>query len=162
MNTRMIGAGLALLLAAGFVRADDKVEITTVKLDALHTAIGKHKGKVVVIDFWATFCLPCKKEFPNLVKLHKQKRADLVCISVSVDETEDKSDALKFLKDQKAVFENYLLDEKGETYQKEFDFGAVPCVLVIGKDGKVAKKFTDDNGKFTYADVRKEVDALLK
>ena len=72
------------------------------------------------------------------------------------------SAALKFLKQQKATFENFLLDEKPELFQKHFGFGAVPCVLVIGKDGKVVKKFTNDNEEFTYKDVRKVVDGLLK
>ena len=47
--------------------------------------IGASKGKIVVVDFWSTSCLPCKKEFPNLVKLDRDHPDKLVCISVNLD-----------------------------------------------------------------------------
>jgi thiol-disulfide isomerase/thioredoxin len=143
----------------GLASAAD-VTLETVKLSQFHETVAKHKGKVVVIDFWATFCVPCMKEFPNLVELHR-KYADkgLVCISVSVDFPEDKDRALKFLKDKQATFTNLLLDEEADLWQKELDFTAVPAILVYGKDGKLAKKFFADSPKtaFDYSDVRKLV-----
>lgn len=158
-----IFALLSVIALAGIVHAEDKVELNTIKLKGLHEAIAAHKGKIVVVDFWATFCIPCKKEFPNLVKLHKEHGdKGLVCISVTVDDPEEMERALKFLTQQKAAFPNYLLDEPAETYQKELGFGAVPCVMVYGKDGKLVKKFTADEKEFTYKEVREFVDSLLK
>jgi thiol-disulfide isomerase/thioredoxin len=158
MKIQGILALLALALVAGALHADDKVEITPVKLGELKAAIAKHKGKIVVVDFWATFCIPCRKEFPNLVALHGEQSSTVSCISVTVDDPDDTAKALRFLKQQKATFDNYLLDEKAEVYQKEFGFAAVPCVLVYGKDGKLVKKFSDK--EFTYKDVRKVVDKI--
>lgn len=149
---------LVLLLNAGGLNAEDKVEIATVKIPDLKAAIAKHQGKIVVVDFWATFCIPCRKEFPNLVKLHNEQSSNVACISVTVDDPDETEKALKFLKQQKAEFANYLLDEKAEVYQKEFGFAAVPCVLVYGKDGKLVKKFGDK--EFTYKDVRKVIDEI--
>jgi thiol-disulfide isomerase/thioredoxin len=145
-------------------RAEDKVDLQLVKLNALQSAIAKHKGKIVVVDFWATFCIPCKAEFPNLVKIHNEQGKDVVCISVTVDDADDKAAALKFLTDKKATFENFLLDEPAELYQKKLEFTSVPTVLVYDKDGKLAKKFNGDkpDNVFTYKDVRKLVDELLK
>ena len=159
----LAAACLALLLAEPAARAEDKVEIKTIKFKDFDAAVAAHKGKIVVVDFWATFCIPCKKEFPNLVKIHnEQGSAGVVCMSVTVDDPEDSDKALKFLKQQKAAFANFLLDEPAEAYQKRFGFGAVPCVLVFGKDGKVARKFTADENEFSYKDVRKTVNELLK
>ena len=158
MNTRIVLALLAVYLGVGALHAEDKVEISAVKLADLNAAIAKHKGKIVVVDFWATFCIPCRKEFPNLVKLHGEQSSTIACISVTVDDPDDSAKALRFLKQQKAVFENYLLDEKAEVYQKEFGFAAVPCVLVYDRNGKLVKKFSDK--EFTYKDVRKVVDEI--
>jgi thiol-disulfide isomerase/thioredoxin len=153
-----------MLLAATVASAEEKIELETVKLDALKAAIANHKGKIVVVDFWATFCIPCKKEFPNLVQLHKERaNVGVVCISVTVDDPDDSEKAVKFLKQQHAAFSNYLLDAPAADYQKEFGFEAVPCVLVYGKDGKLVKKFTngEKDQEFTYKDVRKVVESLL-
>lgn len=158
MTARSAVALLPLFFIVGVVQAEDKVEITTVSIPNLKAAIAKHQGKIVVVDFWATFCIPCRKEFPNLVKLHNEEATKVVCISVTVDDPDDAGKALKFLKQQKAAFANYLLDEKAEEYQKAFGFAAVPCVLVYDRDGKLAKKFSDK--EFTYKDVRKAIDEI--
>ena len=154
-----------ILLAPAVARAEGKVELRVVKFDGLEKAIQAAKGKVVVIDFWATFCIPCMKEFPNLVKLHKKYGDDIVCISVTVDENEDKpkAKALKFLTKQEAAFTNLLLDEPAEDWQKKFSAGAVPIVMVYGKDGKLVKKFTADEKELSYEkDVFPVVDGLMK
>ena len=159
-------ASLFLFGVTQVLRAEEpKVELRTVKLPDLEQAVAKHQGKIVVVDIWATFCVPCKAEFPNLVKLHNDHGAKgVACISVTVDDPDDKAAALKFLRDKKAAFENYLLDEPAEAYQKKFEFAAVPTVLVYGRDGKLVKKFNADKKEnaFTYKDVRKLVEELLK
>lgn len=155
---------VAVLCSVG-AAAEPAIELKPVKLAGLKEAIARHKGKIVVVDFWATFCLPCKEEFPNLVKLHSERAKDgVVCISVSVDDPDDKAGALKFLTQQKAAFENYLLDESADAYQKAFEFSSVPTVLVYGRDGKLVRKFNSDKPEnaFNYKDVRKLIDALVK
>ncbi len=152
---------IALCCAVGFsaaVHADDPVKLSTVNMAQLKSAIAKHEGKIVVVDFWATFCIPCRKEFPKLVKIHQQQEAKVACISVTVDDSDNSEKAIRFLKQQKATFENYLLDEKAEAYQKEFGFAAVPCLLVYGRDGKLVKKFSD--AEFTYKDVQNVIDRI--
>src|SRR4051812_29098527 len=84
-------------------------EITLVPADEkdLDALIAKNKGKVVFIDYWATFCGPCKKAFPHTVELHKEHQAEgLVVISVNFDLLDDKDKALDFLRKQGATFDN--------------------------------------------------------
>lgn len=164
--TRYAVGLLAAALCVSAVRAADEpaIEIKEVKLDGLEKLIASHKGKVVVVDFWATFCLPCREEFPNLVKMHKEL-ADkgVVCISVSIDEPEKKNAALRFLRLQEATFPNLLLNETPETIEEKLGFSSIPTVFVYGKDGKAVKKFNarSEDTVFTYKDVRKVVEPLV-
>jgi thiol-disulfide isomerase/thioredoxin len=140
------------------------VELQVVKLDQLKKALAAQSGKVVVLDFWADYCVPCKEEFPHLVEMHRKHAAEgVVCMSVSLDPATEKANALKFLQKQKAAFPNYLLDEGPEVCQNEWEFKAPPAVMVYGRDGKLARKFDSDdpNNQFTYADVEPFVRKLL-
>ena len=94
--------------------------------------------------------------------MHLKHAADgLVCLSVSVDDADDKAKTLAFLKKQKATLANYLIDEKAEVWQTKLDAGAPPTVIVIGRDGRRVKRFTTEE-PFTYEDVKKVVEPLLK
>ena len=161
-------AGLADPQDAG-AKTPDEVTLKTIKYDQLKDAVKAAQGNVVVVDVWATYCLPCKREFPNFVKLHEAKGKDgVVCISISVDEKEKLDLALSYLKKQKATTINYLLDEPGEVWQSKWKVKAVPVVFVFDRKGKLAKKFDNDIPEpkkpegFTYEEVNKVVDELLK
>src|SRR4051794_35993663 len=66
--------------------SDSGVDLQAVKYDDLMKEIRRRRGKVVVVDLWATWCPPCKREFPHLVDLHRTYAAEgVVCVSVSVD-----------------------------------------------------------------------------
>lgn len=138
------------------------VTLKVIKWPELEKTIASHKGKVVVMDVWADFCIPCKREFPHLVELHHKYAKDgLVCISLTVDDKDDKDKSLTFLKKQKATFGNYLIDEEAELWQKRLDVSAPPGILVYDRSGKKVKTFTSEN-PFTYADVEKLIVPLLK
>jgi thiol-disulfide isomerase/thioredoxin len=138
------------------------IELKTVKYAELTQAVRRHTGKVVVMDVWASYCVPCKKEFPYLVELHKKYAANgLVCISVSVDGPQDADAALQFLKKVKATFSNYRLDEEIDFWQEKWDLKGIPAVFVFNREGRCAAKFTDDDPdkQFTYPD---DVEPLVK
>lgn len=140
-----------------------EVDLKVVTYDELVAAVKAQKGKVVVIDAWATFCPPCMREFPNLVQMHKDFAKDgLVCMSVTIDELEQKDAALRFLRSKNATFANYLLNEDAAVWQTKWQLKGVPAVFVFGKDGQRAAKFdNDDDHQFTYEDVRNLVVKLL-
>jgi thiol-disulfide isomerase/thioredoxin len=142
-----------------------KVSLKAVPFADVEAAVKALQGKVVVIDFWATWCLPCKKEFPGLVELHRKYAADgVACMSVSIDDAEDQAAALKFLKSKDATFANFLVVEEDSKWKKKWAIGGVPVVFVYGRDGKLAKRFenTDPDKPFTYdVDVSKFVKDLL-
>ena len=144
--------------------APAKVELTNVKLPRLLDAIKAQRGKVVVVDFWMTTCVPCKKEFPRLVKLHERyAAAGLVCMSVTVDESDRRPAAVDFLRSRHATFANYMIDEPAEAWQNQFALKGVPGVLIWDRTGKQAGHYDNDDPdkEFTYDDVEKKVAELM-
>src|SRR5262245_60465530 len=119
MRMTALCAILALSAAACVGSADEKakpvggdekvkeVTVAEVRAPELEKFLKDQKGKVVLIDCWATWCAPCVKKFPHFVETHK-KYADkgLVCVSLSLDKfTEDefnRDKVLKFLKEKGA------------------------------------------------------------
>jgi cytochrome c biogenesis protein CcmG, thiol:disulfide interchange protein DsbE len=96
------------------------------------------KGKVVVLNFWATWCPPCIEETPSLNRLQKyiDSRGAMV-LGVSVDE--DGAAYEKFLKDQSVIFPTY----RDATKKSAADYGTsiYPETYVIDRHGKITRKF---------------------
>jgi thiol-disulfide isomerase/thioredoxin len=121
-------------------------EITLVPADEkdLDALIARNKGKVVFVDYWATFCGPCKKAFPHTVELHKMHRAEgLVVISVNFDLLDDKDKALDFLQKQRATFDNLIstYDGGGSDANEAFDIGPLPHLRLYDRQGKLRHKW---------------------
>jgi thiol-disulfide isomerase/thioredoxin len=118
--------------------------------------VADQKGKVVVVDIWSTWCVPCMREFPHLVELHKQYSDRVVCISVDIDyiglEDEPpeshRDRVLEFLKKHGATFSNVISSDPDVEVLKKVDAGSVPAVLVYDREGKLEKKFTNDDNEF--------------
>jgi cytochrome c biogenesis protein CcmG, thiol:disulfide interchange protein DsbE len=96
------------------------------------------KGKIVVLNFWATWCPPCVEETPSLNRLQKyiDSRGGMI-LGVSVDE--DGAAYEKFLKDQAVIFPTY----RDATKKSAADYGTTlyPETYVIDRHGKIARKF---------------------
>ncbi len=140
------------------------IELRVVKLPQWHAALDALKGKVVVVDVWATFCGPCVKKFPHFVELHEKYAKDgLACVSLTVDSIDDQGKALEFLKKRKATFPNYLIDETTEEWQTKLGIGNPPQALIYDRTGTLVKKFPNDDGQeYSFEDVEKVFMPLLK
>lgn len=140
------------------------VRLELIKYSQFQEAIKSYAGKVVVVDIWALWCAPCRKEFHNIVELHKEfAKKGVVCISLSLDEPAQAKATLAFLRSQNAVFPNYLLDE-GEAGWDLLKVKGIPAVLVFDRDGQLVRRFTGDDpdNQFTYADVKAFVEMLVR
>jgi len=159
--TRLLIATAAVaVLAADPPKPAEPVRLNAVKYDDLGDAVRKLKGKVVVLDFWADYCLPCKREFPKLVALHRKYAADgLSAVSVSLDEKTGHDGAKAFLEARGAAFANYRLDEVPAVWQAKLKVQGPPLVYVFNRRGELEQKFADD---IDYAAVEKLAAELLK
>lgn len=145
-----------------------KVQLAAIKFDELmKNRIPEHKGKIVVLDIWGTWCPSCKKEFHNLISMHEKYSAKGVqcmslCIPLDDGDVKDQPGALAFLEGKKALIPNYWLEDGMAPVQKRFNFDGLPVVVVFGKDGQIAKTFkVEPPATFTYEDVEKLTKDLL-
>jgi peroxiredoxin len=92
----------------------------------------------------------------------KLKDRGLVVVAVSVDdpvEKEAEEEARKFLRQQKASFANFLLDEEAEVWQRKLQVESIPCAFVFNRAGQVEKKYLDSPD---HAELEKLVEQLLR
>ena len=118
--------------------------------------LASFKGKVVLINFWATWCGPCRAEIPSLVELQDKYRNDLTILGVSIDDPADK------LKPYAAEFKMNYPVLVGNGHQDMQDaFGplyGIPVSVIVGRDGRIAKKHS---GIATKEQFEREIKALL-
>jgi thiol-disulfide isomerase/thioredoxin len=115
------------------------------------------KGKIVVVDFWASWCGPCKESFPVMNELQKKYGDKVIIIAVNVDENAKDKDA--FLKDNAASFV-VVRDAKQKLVDK-VEIGKMPSSFVLDADGKV--KFVHDgfDGAATKKSYEQQLDSLV-
>jgi len=166
MNTLLLKKGSALL-ALSFItlasaHAGWKVSDALPDLGAQNLE-GKLpdslKGKVVLVDFWASWCVPCAESFPVMEKLHQSyKDQGLVIIAVSTDEKSN--DMQKFLKKHPAAF--VVVRDAAQKLVGLADASTMPTSFLIGRDGKIRHIHAGYRAKETPKQYTAEIEALLK
>lgn len=148
---------LFILLTSLFFSISTPAAEAVTSRQALEQALAKHKGDVVYLDFWASWCVPCRKSFPwmNTVQAKYQAQGFSV-ISVNLDA--DYALAQKFLQENSASF-TVIYDPKGKL-AKYFKIKGMPSSMLIGRDGKIKQRHT---GFFTkkIPQYQQEIEQLL-
>lgn len=149
--------------------AASEITLKAAQPDDLQKLIATHKGKVVLVDFWATWCAPCRKQFPHTVELSRKHAADgFAAISVSCDDADRDAEILAFLKKSDARFDNIRSKFGGdeETFTAfEIEGGALPHYKLYDRTGKLRHTFGTDptaDKQFTPEDIDVKVAELLE
>ena len=116
------------------------------------------KGKVVVVDFWASWCLPCAESFPVLDELQKKYGDRLVIIGVNVDEKPAKMEA--FLKKHQVSF--IVVRDAEQKLVATAEPETMPTSFVLDADGKIRFLHSGFHGAITSKEYTTEIESLLK
>lgn len=145
------------------------ITVTPVDRRSLESTIAEFKGKVVLVDFWATWCLPCVEQLPHTLDLGR-RLADrgLVVITVSCDEPADAEQVTKFLTSKQAAGATNLISQFGGSSKsmEEFEIatGAVPFYKLYDRTGKLQQTFgikPSAKKQYTSADIDAAIENLL-
>ena len=122
-----------------------------------------HKGKVVLYQFWATWCDSCRAEMPQLIKLNeKLKSRGFELVTISADDPEQDADAEKIIKQNRAPEPAYRKDtKKDEQFINAIDpawSGALPAMFLYDRNGRKVKSFI---GETDTATIEAAVSKLL-
>lgn len=151
------------LLADEKPKQDEKIVVDTINKELLAKIIKERKGKPLFLNIWATWCVPCREEFPAINKLAEEYK-DVEFIGISVDFPEEvESKIIPFLKSQKAKFISYVNGFEGDeelinTLDKDWN-GALPATFIYNKNGK---KVSFLEGKKSYDEFKKEIEKAKK
>ena len=135
-----------------------QIDLSLKDLSGVDQNLSALKGRIVVLNFWATYCIPCRKEMPDLAAIQNEFAAlGVQVVGVNTDELKDRSKVLQFVKETRVNFPIWL---GGSTeHMVRFGLGAaLPGTVVIGRDGRVVKIIS---GVVDQVILRKEIEALL-
>ena len=166
-------AALALLAVTPLVApahpaARPDADLKVVQPQDVKDIIAANKGKVVFLNFFATYCVPCHTEFPEIIKLSKKyKDAGVQVVEISMNDATDASDKAamaKYLDETKPPFQVYIASSleddfyKGVSPQWAKDGEGLPMTMIFDRDGKMVHYY---QRALSFADMERDVTPLL-
>ena len=140
-------AGTLIFIAVtafGMGKVDKKVEgaidFTLPDLSGRMVSLADKRGKIVLLNFWATWCPPCRKEIPSMERLHRKFGGDSFEIIAVATDRKGAAIVKPFIDEKGATFT--VLIDSDDKVSAMYDAYALPTTFIIGKDGVVLDKVT--------------------
>ncbi|MCH8033914.1 MAG: TlpA family protein disulfide reductase [Bacteroidetes bacterium] len=136
----------------------ENLEVSEITIDELNDMIKNREGRVLLINIWATWCVPCKEEFPDLIKISDKYGKQIELIGISIDYPDEvESKIIPFLNKLKPNFINYVNVENDiERFINNLNpdwSGAIPATFFYDLEGK---QFLFYEGKMSFKEIENE------
>jgi len=125
-------------------------------LDEGSVDLAASKGQVLLVNFWATWCAPCRKEIPDLIELHEEFGDDLVVVGVSLDK--EPPDVVRSFVEEQNINYPIVHDPEGKV---EAQFGGtygIPTTFLVNPDGEIVRRIV---GIFPTEELRPELESMI-
>lgn len=151
-----------ITLPRGFIEKEKRVEAYDFGLSTIdggYITLKEFKGKVVLLDFWAEWCGPCKRATPIMVSLYNEyKDKGFVAIGMNLDDESDFDKVIDYIKQSKI---NYPITIKGFNVAQKYGIKGIPRFFLIDKDGKIALSI-EGAVPTLESDLKSSIEFLLK
>ncbi len=169
---RLACFALGLVCVVGFAgrkvhaQSSSVPDLKSVAPNEIKALVAANKGKVVFLNFMATYCVPCHTEFPDIMKLQTKYKDSLQVVEVSMNDRTDAaetSELSKYLSDLKPPFRVYIASSIDDQYYKDVDARwaaseALPMTMIFDRDGKEVHFYEK---ALTLADMERDITPLL-
>lgn len=147
---RLVVAALLVILIVQFVQEEPKkapaqeprtMQATDFTLPTVDGELSLHdqRGKVVILNFWASWCIPCQTEMPHFQKFYDAHQDDVEIVAVNYTKKDDRDEAVQFARDHNLTFP-ILFDETGEVSEMYGAF-TIPTTYILNRDGDIVHQF---------------------
>lgn len=160
-SSRVAEVAAGKLLMKRMLASDVPMDLKFTALDGRKVDIGAMRGKVVLIDFWATWCVPCIQELPNVQAIYDKYRASgFEVVGIALDEAKDEKKLRAMVAEMKILWPQHF-DGKGWRNEVAVRYGinGVPTTFLLDKTGKVVSVSMGGSSKQLEALVKKYLGA---
>jgi thiol-disulfide isomerase/thioredoxin len=141
----------------------DEFNVEIINLEELNDIIITRQGKPLLLNVWATWCIPCREEFPDLMRMAEDYDDEIEVIGISVDLPEEiESKVIPFLQQVNTSFNNYIIEindpEDFINFMNQDWSGAIPATFIYDKTGAQEEVFI---GKQSFNDFEEAIKSYL-